>query len=71
MSKWYVYICNKAGTLYTGITTDVSHRMAQHRAELLYKQEFNSKEEAAKREKQIKGWNKKRKIELTRGKSLL
>ena len=55
MSKWYVYICNKAGTLYTGITTDVSHRMAQHRAELLYKEGFNSKEEAAKREKQIKG----------------
>jgi putative endonuclease len=70
MSKWYVYICNKAGILYTGITTDVSHRMAQRRAILLYKEEFNSKEEAAKREKQIKGWNKRKKIELAKGKSL-
>jgi len=71
MSKWYVYICSKTGTLYTGITTDVRHRMSQHKARLLYREGCNSKEEAAKREKQIKGWNRKRKIELIKGKSPL
>ena len=70
MRRWYVYVCNKGGVLYTGITTDIKHRMRQHKAELLYREEYNSKEEAAEREKQIKGWNRKRKIELIKGKSL-
>jgi len=71
MIKWYVYICDKAGTLYTGITTDLKHRMSQHEAHLLYREEYDSKEEAAKREKTIKGWNRGRKIELIKGKSRL
>ena len=33
---WYVYICDRNGKLYTGITTDVPHRMSQHKAQLLY-----------------------------------
>ena len=70
MTKWYVYICDKAGGLYIGISTDLRHHMSQHKAQLLYREECNSKEETAKREKQIKGWNKRRKIELTKGKSL-
>ena len=45
--------------------------MSQHKAELLYKEEYNSKEEAAEREKQIKGWDRRKKIELIKGKSLL
>ena len=33
----YLYICNKKGNLYTGITTDIDNRMRQHsHAELLY-----------------------------------
>ena len=71
MRKWYLYICNNGGTLYTGITTDIKHRMCHHKSELLYKEEYNSKEEAAKREKQLKGWNRRKKIELIKGKSLL
>ena len=59
MRTWYVYVCNKGGILYTGITTHIEHRMTQHKAELLYKEEYNSKEDPPKREKQIKGWNKK------------
>ena len=33
MSSWYVYLllC-KDGSLYTGITTDVARRMAQHQS---------------------------------------
>jgi len=30
--------------------------MRQHKAELLYKEEYDLKEEAAEREKRIKGW---------------
>ncbi len=70
MKKWYVYICNKGRILYTGITTDIRHRMSQRGAQLLYKEKYDSKKEAAKREKQIKGWNRRRKIELIKSKSL-
>jgi putative endonuclease len=32
MKKWYVYIveCEKDGTLYTGITTDINRRLLEH-----------------------------------------
>jgi len=53
---WYVYVCNRKGQLYTGITTKLGYRMKQHRAELLYAEEFLDKHEAAKREQEIKGW---------------
>ena len=71
MRKWYVYICNRGGLLYTGITTHIEHRMTQHKAKLLYKEEYDSKEQAAEREKHIKGWNRRKKIELIEGKSPL
>ena len=63
---WYVYICNRKGQLYTGITTDLQHRMRQHRAKLLYSEIFQDKHEAALREKQIKGWRREKKLELIR-----
>ena len=31
---WYVYICLRGGQLYTGITTNLNHRMKQHHANL-------------------------------------
>ncbi|MFC1646558.1 GIY-YIG nuclease family protein [Candidatus Omnitrophota bacterium] len=34
---------------------------------LLYKKEFSSKHEAAKRERQIKGWTRKKKLALIKG----
>ena len=61
---WYVYICNKNGQLYTGITTNLHHRMQQHKAVLLYMEECTDKHTAAKRERQIKGWNRARKLSL-------
>lgn len=61
---WFVYICDRSGMLYTGITTDLANRMLQHEAKLLYSEVYQDKETAAKREKQIKGWRRKKKLEL-------
>jgi putative endonuclease len=61
---WYVYICDRAGQVYTGITTDLAHRMKQHKAQLLYSESFNDKHLAARREKEIKGWNREKKLRL-------
>ncbi len=68
--KWFVYICDRNGQIYTGITTDLSHRMKQHKAQLLYHEVFENKHLAALRERQIKGWRKERKLDLIRGVSL-
>ncbi|MCF8037817.1 MAG: GIY-YIG nuclease family protein [Desulfohalobiaceae bacterium] len=59
---WYVYICKKQDMLYTGITTDLNHRMQQHQAELLYSESYPDKYKAAARERQIKGWRKDKKL---------
>jgi len=61
---WHVYICDKKGQLYTGITTDLNHRMKQHKAKLLYSEQFPDKHSAAKRERQIKGWRRDKKLAL-------
>ena len=61
---WHVYICDKNGQLYTGITTDLKHRMSQHNASLLYSESHINKVEAAKRELQIKGWRREKKLAL-------
>ena len=61
---WYVYICLRAGQLYTGITTNLEHRMKQDHAELLYTEAFEDKYLAARREREIKGWRREKKIEL-------
>jgi predicted GIY-YIG superfamily endonuclease len=64
---WHVYICDKNGQLYKGITTDSKHRMSQHKASLLYSEPYSSKTDAAKREHQIKGWRGKKKLALMLG----
>ena len=51
---WHVYICDKQGQLYIGITTDLEHRMRQHKGKLLYSEPFQDKRLAAGREKEIK-----------------
>ncbi len=62
---WYLYICNKKGNLYTGITTDLGNRMRQHgHAELLFIEEYKDKKEAAKRECEVKGWRREKKEAL-------
>jgi putative endonuclease len=64
---WHVYICDRNGQLYTGITTDLDHRMRQHSANLLYTEDYKDKHEAAKRERQIKGWRREKKLALIKG----
>ena len=61
---WYLYICDRNGQLYTGITTDLDHRMVQNKAKLLYSETFDNKFDAAKREREIKVCSRKKKDAL-------
>lgn len=73
---WFVYIllC-KDNSLYTGSTNDVQKRFENHKSgkggkytrshkplKLVYREEFNSKSEALKREIEIKSWSREKKI---------
>jgi len=64
---WYVYICDKGGLLYPGITTDIARRMRQHGASLLHAERFPDKHAAALREQEIKGWRREKKLALITG----
>ena len=67
MRTWHVYICDKGGRLYTGITNDLKHRLGQHgRPELLYTESHTEKTSAARRERQIKRWSRTKKLALVR-----
>jgi putative endonuclease len=74
----YVYILEcKDGTLYTGWTTNIENRIAQHNqgkgakytrsrypVSLKYFEKFNSKEEALRREALIKKLSRQEKLKL-------
>ena len=78
MSRWFVYIIKCSdGSLYTGITTDLEKREKRHnqgkgsnytRARrpvvLLYSEQSASRAVASRREFQIKGWCRKKKLNL-------
>ncbi len=78
MKDYYVYILtNKSRTLYTGITNDLNRRLYEHKNKLIegftkkynisilvYFELFNNPDDAIRREKQIKGWLRKKKIDL-------
>ena len=62
---WHLYIIEKSDKYYTGITTDLKNRLRQHGdPELLYKEAFPNKFQAARREREIKGWSRSKKEEL-------
>jgi predicted GIY-YIG superfamily endonuclease len=66
MDNWWVYIFEKKTGLYVGITTDLENRMRQHRQPApLYYEGPISKSDALKRERTLKGWSRKKKLELT------
>ena len=79
--KGYVYILKCAnGSYYTGSTTDLEKRIAQHKkgegakftkshlpVELVYTEEFSRIDDAFYRERQIHGWSKKKKEALIKG----
>jgi putative endonuclease len=78
MKTYFVYIMtNKSRTLYTGVTNDLSLRVEQHKSKaipgfaskyhldrLVFFEEFNDIRTAIEREKQVKGWLRKKKIAL-------
>ncbi len=67
MSRWCVYIISKSGRYYTGITTDLPNRLCQHGVPtVLYREGDLTREQAAMREKQLKGWSRAKKETLIR-----
>ncbi len=83
MSQWFIYMVRTAkGALYTGITTDVARRFAEHQAgapkgarslrgkgplELAFFAETTDRATASKLEWQIKRWPRRQKEALIRG----
>lgn len=79
MKHYYVYILanRRNGTLYIGVTSDLIKRTYQHKKvliagftkkyqvhDLVHYEQFNNANEAIAREKQLKNWHRKWKIEL-------
>jgi len=78
MKVGYVYILECSdGTFYTGSTIDLDKRIQQYQnglganhtkkrlpVKLIYFEKFPGVEEAFKREKQIQGWSRNKKIAL-------
>jgi len=78
MKQYYVCImCNRSRTLYTGMTDDLSRRVNEHKdgggtgftkkyriTRLVYYETTNDVRAAIQREKQIKGWLRRKKIAL-------
>jgi len=77
--SFYVYIVASriGGTLYVGVTNDLVRRVAEHRLELVdgftkkygvhrlvYFEQFDDAENAIRREKRLKRWNRDWKIRL-------
>ena len=78
VAMYYVYILtNKSNTLYIGVTNNLIRRIYEHKHKfvdgftkrynidkLIYFEEYSSAIEAIGREKQLKGWTRKRKMTL-------
>jgi len=79
MKKGYTYILasKENGTIYTGVTSDLMKRLWQHKNNivqgftsrynvhnLVYYEEYGDIYDAIVREKQIKGWSRKKKLNL-------
>ena len=78
MKQYYVYIMtNKSGTLYIGVTNDLTRRMWEHKqgiggrfttkyriTRLVYFEETRDIHAALAREKQLKGWTRAKKLAL-------
>ena len=82
MNKYTVYILQCSdGSYYTGVTNDVNRRVQEHNdglnpgcytfsrrpLKLVFQQDFHFIEQAIAFEKQLKGWNRKKKEALISG----
>jgi putative endonuclease len=77
MYSVYIVQC-KDNSFYTGITWNLTKRIAEHNfgkvlftknrrpVRLVYQESFRTRKEAAKREKEIKGWRREKKERLFR-----
>ena len=78
--NWHVYILEcRRGSLYTGIAKNLQRRMLDHKnkrvhytsynlpVKLVFEERFQTQSAAMKRERQIKGWTKKKKLALIAG----
>ncbi len=75
---YFVYILKCSdGTLYTGMTTDVDRRLAQHKSgkggnythakgalKIVYSEKAQNRSVALKREAEIKRWTRQKKLDL-------
>lgn len=77
---WYIYIVKCIdGSLYTGVTIDTQRRLLEHNGvlqggaksirgkrpvQLVYTEQVNTRQEALKREKEIKSWRREKKLTL-------
>ncbi len=78
MNQYYVYIMtNRSDTLYTGVTNDIYRRVCEHKQKLtkgftakynismlVYCETTDDVQSAIRRENQIKGWVRAKKIAL-------
>ena len=73
----YLLLCRDK-SIYTGITTDVDRRFKEHKdgtggkytrsrgvVRILYTEKFKSRSTASKREAEIKGWEREKKLKLS------
>ena len=79
---YFVYLIEcKDGSLYTGITTNIERRFAEHKTgigghytkskevvRVVYTEQYPDRSSALKREAQIKGWRREKKLNLITGK---
>jgi len=77
---WFCYMLQCSdGSFYVGIANDLEERLKEHSwgkdseytakrrpVTLIWHQEFASKQDARKREVEIKGWSRRKKLELIR-----
>ena len=75
---YFVYLLKCIdGSIYTGITTDLKRRLKQHKnkkggaytqahtvAKIVHTEKFLSRSDALKREAEIKGWRREKKLAL-------
>ena len=79
-SYTYILFSQRNGTLYVGVTNDLKRRITEHKEKMIpgftqrfgvdklgYFEEHNDIRLAIHREKELKGWNRKRKLALLEG----
>ncbi|MCX6764094.1 MAG: GIY-YIG nuclease family protein [Candidatus Nealsonbacteria bacterium] len=72
----YFLLCDD-NSIYTGVTNDIERRFLEHKnkkgghytsshnaVKIIYKESYSTQKKALRRERQIKGWRRKKKLAL-------